>query len=58
MSLTAYAKALELACELDDFYYTWDYYDYMDEIKGQLLETDKAKNILDEKALWSGVLSF
>lgn len=38
--------------------YVCDYYDYMDEIKGKQLETDKAKDILDEKALWSGVLSF
>ncbi|SFH75750.1 protein of unknown function [Pseudobutyrivibrio sp. OR37] len=38
--------------------YVCDYYDYMDEIKGQQLETDKAKDILDEKALWSVVLSF
>ena len=38
--------------------YVCDYYDYMDEIKGQQLETDKAKDILDEKALWSGALSF
>ena len=38
--------------------YVCDYNEYMDEIKGQQLETDKAKDILDEKALWSGVLSF
>lgn len=38
--------------------YVCDYNEYMDEIKGQQLEIDKAKDILDEKALWSGVLSF
>ncbi len=38
--------------------YVCDYYDYMDEIKGLQLEGDGAKDILDEKALWSGVVEF
>ena len=38
--------------------YVCDYNEYMDEIKGQQLETAGAKKILDDKALWSGVLSF
>ncbi|MBO6284006.1 MAG: DUF4179 domain-containing protein [Pseudobutyrivibrio sp.] len=38
--------------------YVCDYNEYMDEIKGQQLDTAGAKKILDDKALWSGVLSF
>lgn len=38
--------------------YVCDYYDYMDEIKGLQLEGDGAKDILDEKALWSGKIEF
>lgn len=33
MGITKYAKALELACELDDFYYGFDYYGYMDSLE-------------------------
>ena len=38
--------------------YVCDYYEYMDDIKGVMLDTTDARTILDEKALWSGKLEF
>ena len=38
--------------------YVCDYYEFMDEFKGSLLNTDDARAILNERALWSGKLSF
>lgn len=38
--------------------YVCDYYEFMDEFKGSLLNTDDARAILNERALWSGKISF